>query len=49
MPEEIKTIYYYNEELQMFLPCSWNKTFQCYTPDLYKKYDNLRFVKNRKT
>jgi len=37
MDGHIKKIYYWNNKLQTYLPCVWNKTFECYTPDLQKK------------
>jgi hypothetical protein len=34
---KIDKIYYWNKELNTYLPCVWNETFECYTPDLQKK------------
>ena len=36
---KIDKIYYWNKDLNTYLPCVWNETFECYTPDLYKKIE----------
>ena len=38
---KIDKIYYWNKELNTYLPCVWNKTFECYTPDLQKKIEKV--------
>jgi hypothetical protein len=38
---KIDKIYYWNKELNTYLPCVWNETFECYTPDLQKKIEKI--------
>jgi len=38
---KIDKIYYWNKKLNTYLPCVWNKTFECYTPDLQKKIEKV--------
>jgi hypothetical protein len=37
---KIDKIYYWNKDLNTYLPCVWNETFECYVADLEQDYIN---------
>jgi len=37
---KIDKIYYWNRDLNTYLPCVWNETFECYVADLEQDYIN---------